>query len=57
MHVYYLESVTFHHLLSVFLMWQRKMTALLNAAWKGHAPIVDALISAKADVNAVDDAN
>ena len=33
-------------------MWQYKNTALMYAAMNGYAPIVDALISANADVNA-----
>jgi hypothetical protein len=36
-------------------MWQDKKTALMYAAEKGWAPIVNALISARADVNAVDE--
>ena len=50
----FLVCVTFHLLLTVFLMWQNNKTALMFAAEKGWAPVVDVLISAKADVNAVD---
>ena len=55
MHVCFLESDAFHLLLSAFLMWQNNRTALIFVAEKGETAIVIALISAKADVNAVDE--
>jgi hypothetical protein len=53
-HACFLENDAFHLYLSGLFLWQHKRTALMFALEKGHVPIVDALVSAKADMNAVD---
>ena len=41
-------------MISIYVHYSQRLTALHNAAFKGHKEIVDLLIARGADVNAVD---